>query len=62
MDRSSCNYGIRHIFNVSIVATSSAKGNSLLDKIWRNWQSSNFRRISSAGDPRILQFPMKLIF
>jgi hypothetical protein len=38
MDRGNCNYDIRHIFNASIVATSSAKGSSVLARIWRNWQ------------------------
>ena len=38
MDRGDCNYDIRHIFNASIVALSYTKGNTLLDKIVKNWQ------------------------
>jgi hypothetical protein len=49
MDRGNCNYDIRHIFNASIVATSSAKGNSLLDKVWRNWQFAPLVRAQSGA-------------
>jgi hypothetical protein len=38
MDRGDCNFDIRHIFNLSIVATSYGKGNSMLAKVLKNWQ------------------------
>ncbi len=38
MDRGDCNFDIRHIFNLSIVGLSSTKGNSMLDKVLKNWQ------------------------
>jgi hypothetical protein len=38
MDRGNCNFDIRHIFNASIVATTTAKGDSLRARLWRNWQ------------------------
>jgi hypothetical protein len=38
MDKGDCNFDIRQIFNLSVVATSSTKGSSMLAKVLRNWQ------------------------
>jgi Carboxypeptidase regulatory-like domain len=37
-DRGDCNFDIRHIFNMSLVATSPVKGNSLWAHVVGNWQ------------------------
>ena len=54
MDRADCNYDIRHIFNASIVATSSWKGNSWRDRLLRNWQVAPLLRIQSGAPINIL--------
>jgi hypothetical protein len=49
MDRGNCNFDIRHIFNASIVATSSAKGGSLMAKVLRDWQVAPLVRAQSGA-------------
>jgi hypothetical protein len=49
MDKGDCNFDIRHIFNLSIVASTSKKGNSLLSMILRNWQVAPLVRAQSGA-------------
>jgi hypothetical protein len=49
MDRGNCNFDIRHIFNASIVATSSVKGSSFFAKVLRDWQVAPLVRAQSGA-------------
>ncbi len=49
-DRGDCNFDIRHIFNASIVATSTVKGSSLWARLLNNWQIAPIVRALS-GEP-----------
>ena len=49
MDKGDCNFDIRHVFNASIVGTSSMKGNSLLARVVRNWQIAPLVRAQSGA-------------
>jgi hypothetical protein len=49
-DRGDCNFDIRHIFNTSIVATSSFKGHGVWTALLNNWQVAPLIRALS-GEP-----------
>ena len=48
-DRGNCNFDIRHIFNLSIVATSSVKGSSFWAHLLNNWQIAPIVRALSGA-------------
>lgn len=50
MDRGDCNFDIRHIFNLSVVATSPVKGNNLWAHLLGNWEIAPLIRALS-GEP-----------
>lgn len=49
MDRGNCNFDIRHIFNLSIVAMSPGKGSGWLSRLWTNWQIAPLLRAQSGA-------------
>ena len=48
-DRGPCNYDIRHVFNTSMVATTSVKGGPWMSRFLSNWQLAPLIRATSGA-------------
>ena len=46
-ERGPCNYDYRHVFNTSLVATSSVRGNPLVSRLLSNWRLAPIVRATS---------------